>query len=470
MKWLAKFLSCTLFLNLCCLFVLPGGVALAADENRWSLNDAIGLPEWLSITGEHLTRYETLNSQFRANSTGSDQILSWRTLVQTEVHFNKNFRIKAELQDGRAELADEGSRMNDSIVNTVELLQAHISWSTEDLFATGSTSELRGGRLTMDIGNRRLVARHRFRNTIQAYTGLDWKWTAKEGNQVRAFFTLPVDRKPKDIPSLLDNEVEFDEETTHQILWGIWYTHPQLPGGNKGEIFVVGLHEDDGSEFATRNRELYTPGFRFYRPAKKGDFDFELQSVLQFGTSRATTASSDTNDLDHLAHFHHVEAGYSFDAQWSPRFLIEYDYASGDDDLNDGTSDGFDPLFGPNVADFGPTSIHTAFVRSNLNSPGVRLQVRPDKNLYAYLSYRAYWLASATDSWAGASGLRDASGNSGRFLGHQLFLRVQWQLFPNIKLDSGVAYRMDGDFQDTAPNSPREGNTVYSYIQTILSF
>ena len=39
---------------------------------------------------------------------GSDQILSLRTLVQTELRFNKNFKIKVEL-------ADEGSRMNDSI-------------------------------------------------------------------------------------------------------------------------------------------------------------------------------------------------------------------------------------------------------------------------------------------------------------------------------------------------------------------
>jgi hypothetical protein len=457
-----------LFLFLLGSLAFPRGIAIADDS--LSLNAAIGLPDWFSITGEHRSRYETLNSQFRANSSGSDQILSLRTLVQTELRLNKNFKIKAELQDSRAELADQGSRMNSSIVNTAELLQAYINWKTEDLFVKGSKSELRGGRFTIDLGKRRLVARNRFRNVIQGYTGIDWKLTAKNESQIRTLLALPVTRQPSDTESLLENKAKFDKETTDQILWGIFYSNLQLPLGNKGEIYIFGLHEDDGPNFATRNRDLYTPGFRLYRSPQKGKFDFELESVFQFGTSRATTSASDTKDLDHIAFFDHVESGYTFDAKWSPRFYLEYDYASGDGSPNDETNGGFDRLFGPNVADFGPTSIYTAFTRSNLSSPGMRLKVQPGKNLKTYLSYRAFWLASANDTWSGSSRLRDATGNSGTFLGHQLLLRLKWQAHPNIKIEGGIAYRIDGDFQDTAPNSPMEGNTAYSYVQATLSF
>jgi hypothetical protein len=457
-----------LFLFLLGSLAFPRGIAIADDS--LSLNAAIGLPDWFSITGEHRSRYETLNSQFRANSSGSDQILSLRTLVQTELHLNKNFKIKAELQDSRAELSDLGSRMNSSIVNTAELLQAYINWKTEDLFVKGSKSELRGGRFTIDLGKRRLVARNRFRNVIQGYTGIDWKLTAKDNSQIRALLALPVTRQPGDTASLLENKAKFDKETTDQILWGIFYSNLQLPMGNKGEIYIFGLHEDDGPNFATRNRDLYTPGFRLYRSPQKGKFDFELESVFQFGTSRATTSANDTKDLNHIAFFDHVESGYTFNAKWSPRFYLEYDYACGDGSPNDGTNEGFDKLFGPNVADFGPTSIYTAFTRSNLSSPGIRLQVQPDKNLKAYFSYRAFWLASATDKWSGSSRLRDTTGNSGTFLGHQLLLRSQWQAHPNIKIAGGIAYRIDGDFQYTAPNSPMEGNTAYSYAQATLSF
>lgn len=468
--WLSKFSTGFLFLCLGGLFALSGGDAFATERDAWSLNKAIGSPDWLTLSGEHQARYETLNSQFRANSTGSDQILSLRTLVLGEIRFNKNFKVNAEFQDSRAEFADTGSRMNNTIVNSAELLQANLSWSRKDLFAPGSVSELRGGRLTMDIGKRRLVARNRLRTVIQAYTGIDWKWTAKEGDQIRMFLTLPVNRRPEDKASLLENETEFDEESTHQVFWGLFYSHPQLPAGHKGELFLLGLHEDDGPGFATRNRQLYTTSVRLYRPAQSGEFDYELQSVFQFGTSRATAATSDTRDLDHQAHFHHAEAGYSFKAPWSPRLFFEYDFASGDNDPNDGTNDRYDLLFGVNVPEFGPTGIYSGFIRGNLHSPGFRLLVQPDKNLKAFFSYRAFWLASSTDIWAGASELRDTTGNSGTFLGHQLLLRGQWQVLPNIQLDGAVAYLIDGDFQKNAPNSPREGNTLYSHFQVAFLF
>jgi hypothetical protein len=467
---ISRILSFVLFLILLISFAFPRGIAIASYDDLLSLNAAIGLPNWFSITGENRSRYETLNNQFRANSSGNDQILSLRTLVQTELRLNKNFKINAELQDSRAELADQGSRMNSSIVNTAELLQAHLNWKTEDLFMKGSKSQLRGGRFTIDLGKRRLVARNRFRNVIQGYTGIDWKLTAKDESQIRTLLALPVTRQPSDKASLLENKASFDKKTTDQILWGIFYSNLQLPIDNRGEIYIFGLHEDDGPNFATRNRDLYTPGFRIYRSPQKDKFDFELESVFQFGTSRATTSSSDTKDLYHIAFFDHVESGYTFDAKWSPRLYFEYDYASGDGSPNDRRNGGFDKLFGPNVADFGPTSIYTAFTRSNLSSPGARLQIKPDKNLKAYFSYRAFWLASATDTWSGSSRLRDTTGNSGTFLGHQLLLRIKFQIHPNIKIGGGIAYRIDGCFQDTAPNSPNEGNTAYSYAQAILSF
>ena len=255
-----------------------------------------------------------------------------------------------------------------------------------------------------------------------------------------------------------------------RILWGLFFATPSLPWGDRGEFYLFGLHERDQPNFLTSNRQLYTPGFRLYRPAETGRIDYEWESILQFGTSRATTATTDVRDLDHFAHFHHAEVGYSFAVAWSPRLILAYDYASGDGNPNDGNNGRFDTLFGASVFDYGPTSIHRPFIRSNISGPGVKFSIQPNKFVTAYIHYRAFWLASDTDVWAGNSGLRDPSGGSGSFLGHQLFLRGKWQVFANVHLESGVAYRIDGSFQDTAPGSPREGNTLYSYIQTTFSF
>tara|TARA_B100000686_G_C16708299_1_gene927604 strand:+ start:262 stop:864 length:603 start_codon:yes stop_codon:yes gene_type:complete len=199
-------------------------------------------------------------------------------------------------------------------------------------------------------------------------------------------------------------------------------------------------------------------------------FDYEWESMIQLGSVRATTSSSDTVDLDLLAYFYHVEAGYSFKVLWSPRIYLEYDFASGDDDPNDERNERFERFFGPNGPEFEPVSIHAAFVRANISSPGVRVQIQPSPDIFNSISYRAYWLASEKDGWQGASGLRDPSGSSGSFLGQLLILKNKWKLFPNFRIEGGVTYRIDGGFQNKVTGSPRVGNTIYSYIQTSFLF
>jgi hypothetical protein len=453
------------------LLFIPFSFASGSEIDRWQLQKIAKLPDWLSIAGEHRVRYETLDNQFRSGSSGSDQVLSLRTLVQSELSFSEHFKVKLELQDARAELADSGSRMNSTIVNSAELLEANLVWKEKNLFNEGDQSVFRGGRLTMDIGKRRFFARNRFRNVIQAYTGLDWKWTSKEGVQVRTLFTMPINREPSSSTRLLQNESEFDKESLNRILWGTFVAIPNTPWEDKAEFYFFGFNEnDEGTNFKTRNRQIYTPGFRLYRPWKKGHFDYELESMVQFGSIRSTTSPADTSDLDHLAHFHHVETGYTFNALWSPRLYMEYDYASGDNNPNDNKNQRFERFFGPNVPEFGPTSIYTAFVRANIHSPGLRLQLRPNPKLFTYLSYRAFWLDSKSDGWQGSSKLRDTSGNSERFLGQQLFLRTKWKPHPNLKFEGGIAYRIDGEYQNNVANSPRQGNTIYSYISTTFSF
>jgi len=439
-------------------------------EPKFSLNQSGVLPVWLSLSLQQRTRYETLDRQFRSGASGSDQVLSLRTLAQATVHLHSDWKIQLEFQDSRAERVDSGTAMSTAIVNAAELLEANLQWLQKGLFQEGSRSLLRGGRLTIDIGKRRLVARNRFRNTKNAFTGLDWIWQARGGTQVRALFTLPQIRQPSSSAALLGNEVAFDKETFDRVFWGIFISTPKLLSNDRGEIYVFGLHEKDGPGLATRNRQLITPGFRWYRSPRKGQFDYEWESVLQFGQSRATTAVTDTRNLDHIAHLHHIETGFTFPAPWSPRLVLAFDFASGDGNPADGRNGRFDPLFGATVFDYGPTSIHRAFIRSNITGPGAKLIVRPHPRITASIHYRAFWLASDTDVWAGNSGLQDPSGNSGSFLGHQIFLRGLWQVLANVQLESGFTYRMDGDFQDRVPNAPHQDNSLYSYASLTLSF
>ena len=75
-------------------------------------------------------------------------------------------------------------------MNAAELLRAYLEYQGAGPGA--GTLRLRGGRITMDVGSRRFVARNRFRNTINGFTGFDAQWSSDEGHTLRAFYTLPV--------------------------------------------------------------------------------------------------------------------------------------------------------------------------------------------------------------------------------------------------------------------------------------
>jgi hypothetical protein len=442
--------------------------AVHAEQSPWRLQQALDLPDWFELSGSTRVRYENLDGQFRTANDGSDQQLAFRTLLQGRVSF-ENFAMVAELEDSRQEFADEGSAVKSSMVNSTELLQAYAQFTFEDMFLDGSTSELRFGRQTMDAGSRRLSARNRFRNTLNAFDGATLYWKS-DAVDVQAFYLLPVVRRPSDSDSLVDNEQEMDRSYDDYQFWGVHSTWKQLFASDAVfEVYFFGLNEADDGALSTKDRQLYTPGMRFYRKPAKAAFDYDVELIAQFGEQRESSADSDTTDLDHWAQFVHLEAGYTQDMPWTPRLAVLFDYASGDDDPDDDESNRFDTLYGARRFEHGPTGIYGSFARSNILSPGISLKAQPNARLQTQFAYRAYWLASDTDAWT-TSGLRDSSGDTDSFVGHQMELRVKWEILPgNLSADFGYAHLFAGNFIKDAPNST-EGDSDYAYASLSFKF
>ena len=376
------------------------GSSAAADP--WRL-DALGFPR-LTLRLDHRVRYEALDDQFRVGRAGDDDVLMLRTLLHARVRLGAGLTLGAELQDSRVYLDDPSTPLGTGAVNAVELLQAYAELEHE---AFGGAGRLRLGRITMDVGSRRFVARNRFRNTLNAFTGIDWSWTGGGGRMTRAFYVLPLRRRPLSDDEIRDDDIQLDKESFDIQFWGP-HGSSALPGGSgrdRLELFVFGLHEEAGAK-RTRNRDLYTPGLRLRRAPKPGELDYQIESAVQLGSSRTTRTG---RDLDHLAHFHHLEGGYTFDAAWSPRVALQYDYASGDKGIFDGDHERFDTLFGARRFDFGPTSIYGPFARANLNTPGIRLQVKPRPGISSFVAARGFWLASDRDAWT-TTAVRDIAG------------------------------------------------------------
>ncbi|MGR9051668.1 MAG: alginate export family protein [Gammaproteobacteria bacterium] len=456
----------------CAAFLLTtlGRLSAPAEAAPWSLHDSAHLPEWLSVSISHRTRYENIDDTYKNRLNGGDQVLAFRTQAFLEAAFNE-FRFGAEFIDSRIDLEDAATPVNTTLVNETELLQAYVAWQSMDVLGSGLDVEVKFGRQTMDLGSRRLVARNRFRNTLNNFNGLDV--VVKRGNhwQWRNFAVLPVSPLPNDQASLRNGASEFDEENFNVIFAGSFFSIGDLPLDTTAELYFLQLSENDTAGTPSRNRQLSTPGLRWFRAAKPERLDFELETALQTGTSRAGTSAADTADLDHFAYFGHAAFGYSFALPWSPRLLLQYDYASGDDDPNDGTSGRFETLYGARRFEFGPTGIWGAFARANINTPGIRVEFKPTPDLDGFIAHRAFWLAAKRDAWTGA-GLRDSSGQSGSFIGQQLEARLRWFVVPKaISLETGWAHLFKGRFAKEAPGSPTDkSDSDYFYAQTVLTF
>jgi hypothetical protein len=427
-------------------------------------NQVENMPSWLYVSGSQRIRYESLNKQFRSHGQGSDQQIALRTLLALGIKAS-GFNFVIEAGDSRAFLDDNGSHLSTNMINPIELIQGYLMWEHQNLFEQDGQSSLRVGRLTIDVGSRRLVARSKFRNTMNTFSGAEWKYTTKRGNELQMFYTLPVNRIPDGASDLKNNHIEYDRPSGRTHFWGVSYTDKSLIPNHEFAFFSLGLHENDTKKTATSNRDLITTGITIKKPRKTGDFDYLLESVYQFGESRKSKKLTDEVDLEHFAHFHHVEIGFSAPVTYTPRLALEYDYASGDSSANDGRNGRFDSLFGARRFDYGPTGIYGPFKRSNLNSIGLRISAMPTRLTEFMSSYRGFWRASKSDAWV-ASGINDIANVAPRFIGQQLEVRLRWKIIPRtLQLELGSAYLRAGKFSRIIEPETFDKNIYYGYAQ-----
>jgi hypothetical protein len=438
------------------------------EKPVWNLHDTLKLPKWLSLSVEQRTRYETMDGRFNANGKGGDQQIPLQTDVWLQANLGA-FRLGAEFLDARALGADSGSGVNNTHADQADFIQGYAAWADQNVLYSGIGAEVIAGRQTLNLGSRRLAARNAMRNTINSFTGVKLRLLDYDNWQFNGFVTMPVIRYPTAAADILNGTHQWDKEDTHTLFSGGFLEIYNLGWGINSEVYLYHLTEGDSAANPTRNRRYFTPGLRFYIKPAKAEFDFELETIGQFGTVRATTGARDGIDLQHQAWHQHADVGYTFDMPWSPRLGLQYDYASGDKDPNDGKDQRFDTLFGARRFEYGPTGIYGAFARSNINSPGYRIGVSPRSDVQAFLSHRAFWLESSKDSWTTAN-LQDRTGRSGDFIGHQLELSARWDVNSSLNLETGWAHLFKGEFAKNAPSAPNAQDVDYFYVQSMLRF
>lgn len=430
-----------------------------------ALHEAIGSPDNLHISGSFRPRIEVIDGQFRPDAAKSDQLLSLRTTLFGEYNVGP-IRIGAEFHDARGYFQDRKSSADTGVVNALEFSQYDVRVDLDDALGEQSDTRITAGRMTMALGSARLVSRQGFRNSMNAYTGFRLERTAPGGRRFVAFWSMPNVRVPTDTSGIFANRPQWDRATTDLQLFGAFNAQP-ITDDLMLETYAYGLIERDGTGAGNSKRQLASPGVRLKRAPKDGGIDFEVEAMAQFG--KATEGQAMAGMTRKIrAYGLHGDVGYRWAGGWKPRIAAVFDYYSGNRD--DGKVGRFDFLYGGRRFEFGPTALFGPVSRSNLISPGIRIEAEPAKRLSLMSNIRLLTLASATDSF-GLTGVRDPAGGSGRDAGAQVEAQLRFQLIPGIALlDIGYARLFKGSFLRQAPNAPDTGDTNYGYADITFTF
>jgi hypothetical protein len=446
-------------LRLTC-FALAATVLLAGHLSPASAKDGFAL------SGSVRLRYEDIDGQPRAGFDSADSLFNTRTQLLGEYRTGA-VRIGAELFDSRAYGADRGTPLSTNEVNTLEMVQAYVGADIAEPLGKGSRLSLTAGRMTLNLGSRRLVAADDYRNTTNGYTGLRADLTAPYGTTLLLIYTLPQMRRPDAPDALRDQRVAVDRESFDLVLWGGMIGRARAIGPAMLELSYFHLGERDAPGRPTRDRSLDTYGGRILREPATGRLDYEVEAFYQTGHVNASLAASALRQPV-AASFVHADAGYSFPGPWKPRLSVEFDRASGD--RAGGRYGRFDTLFGMRRADLAPSGLYNAVARANIVTPGVRLEVTPGKRWDAFAVYRAMWLDARTDAFS-TTGVRDATGQSGRFAGHQLEGRLRaWIIPARLRFEFDGLLLAKGRFLRDAPNAPARRWTRYTSFNLTASF
>lgn len=402
-------------------------------------------PRSLSLTlgGQLRHRLEYRNVSSYAGTGADDDVdfILQRTRFHADFRVLEDMRAFVQFQDSRL-WGEEGSTLAD--LEGVDFHQAYVD--VENLL--GHDWTLRVGRQELSYGDQRLVS------------PLDWHPVGRSFDGIRSWWQ--------------GENWTFDLFATNIV------EASTVPGGDAGDdhLFAGAYlalapfenHELDAYVFYRHlNTEVFlgesgnlddlrdvTLGFRFSGGAD--GFDYSAEGVFQTGNRAGD---------DVLAYAWAIVGGYTFDAPWSPRIGLEWDFASGDDDPTDGEFETFDPLFAFVHAYQGYLDI---FAWRNGHDIALKISAKPTDELFAEIAVHGFILDSDTDAWYAATGRpirRAPGGNVRNVVGLELDLHFKYRVNQALSLWFGYSHFFAGGYVEDTGEDP---NTSWIFFQTTFNF
>ncbi len=418
------------------------GWAQTAEEESKVWNDfmkgiEIG-PGKLDIGGSLRMRFENLDG-FTIKRYGdykdidSDHFLLERLRLDFDYKVDEDFNIFVQFQD--AHFWDSNLDIDDDFgpvcayENPFDLKKAYVDWK----HIGDSPFGFRFGRQAIFYRDKRAWGPGDWGNTgrytwdaLKLYIDTEWALT-----------DLIAAKR------VISDKHSFDNDYWYNA-YGVYSQIKQLPF----DLDLLYIFKDDKRDkYRSENGavgDLETHSLGMYLNGKFLErFDWGGFFAYQFG---------DYNDDDIQAFGANAKLGYTFDAPWQPRFGVEFSYGSGDDDPTDGNHETFDGLFGAVDTFYGRMNM---FGWMNLEDYQAAISAKPYKGVNVSLDYHYFRLAEDVDGWYychGGAIERDATGQSGSGLGHELDFLAKWRVNPSLELFTGYSHFFPDTFTERTGN------------------
>ena len=368
----------------------------------------------LDIGGQYRLRYQGERNIRGVGLTGrDDDFLLDRTRIYADYKINKRARVFAEFLDA-------GSSYENFAPRQIEVQRFDAQNLFGDLVLIDSDiGKLTGraGRQELLFGSQRLLSPLDWANNRRRFDGARLTWS----NEDRATDFLLV--RPENV-----NFTKFDSPNQNQALWGVYNTNKMLENGTIDSYYL-------GFEDTSTNLHVHTLG-----AALKGEVDGLLWDN-EFGYQLGNNPDGSSISAYSLT----FGVGAKSKGSMKPTLWMYYDWASGDDSINNGWNQLF-PL-GHKYLGF-----MDLFGRRNIHDLNSILTFSPTEKLTFLAWYHYLFLANAAQ---GPYNVTNTAFNPGgtvgsRDLGHEIDLLATYKVSARSDLVLGYSHFFTGKYYDTS--------------------
>ncbi len=401
------------------------------------------LPSWLQFSGEFRMRFEQSGSSGFNNP--EDDYLLGRTRFNVSIQPESWLKFFGQTQDARA-FFQNVRHPAPPYQDTWDIRQAYVEIGD----AEKGPAAVRAGRQEINLGDQRLVG------------SLDWTNTARSFDAIRLSLHHLGYRLDAFASSVVDqHDQELNHHTQGNDLHGLYGGLDSLIPKATIEPYLLWrlapLSISPVTEHGGRGKlNEKTAGMRWAGKLPWA-LDYNVEMAKQFG-------SLGRDGIDAWAG--HWLIGRTFSsAKWRPRWIFEYNFASGDSNPTDGTRGTFDQLYPTGHLKYGLTD---QVGWRNIHDGHTALELKATRKLALNGGFHDYWLASARDGLYNAAGAlvsRAPNGAAGRHVGEELEIYGTYNATKSLQFGIGYGHLFTGEFL----NRTTRGHD-YNYPYTMLTW